>query len=116
LRKVTEKAAPIMLLGQKTNVVRSGNGSFKDRLGIAHLTHEHETVDQSERTDEERSFSSGKSVVHASRSITPDQSIYHQLASYPLDRFVHPVVVCGNKADERQAQQAGVDLSAGSPE
>src|SRR5919201_3012033 len=112
LRKISEEplAGHPVLLGQQADIVPQADCAREHSLGILEAAEQMETLGEPERAEEEGAFPGWEPVVELLAAIASNEAVIDQICLDRLDRRLHARVVRWEKTDQRQPQQAGIDV------
>src|ERR671930_444812 len=112
LGKIPEEplAGDTVQLGQLADVVSQLEHAREHSLGVVVAAEQMETLREPERADEEGAFARREAVVELLAAIASDEPVLDEIRLDRLDRRPHALLVRRKKTDERQPQQAGIDL------
>src|SRR6478672_4273957 len=113
LREVPEQALllRVVLLGEEADVVREADQPLEQHMRIVVPAEELVAVDEPERAGKKDAFANREPVdAVIARSISEDKAVTQEVALDRCDRAAHARVACGEEADERDQEQAGVEL------
>ena len=102
----------VVLLGQEAEVVAKSEEPIEELAGVVVPSQQRKAVGQPERTGQEGAFPAGQpvDVAGVDGPVPQHESPLDQLALDGLDGSPDPRVVSGQEPDQRDHQQAGVEL------
>src|SRR5919106_3739771 len=114
LREIAEQPARarVVLLGQPADVVADSQDALENLARLGQSALQGEVVGQPQGAGKERPFPRRQAIHLGPRPVAGDEPIHGELVADRLRGRAHPSVRSRQESDERDHQQAGVDLAA----
>src|SRR5215469_6256722 len=114
LREISHQAAAVrvIFLAKEAYVVAQPDQAIEKRPRLIPPSLQAVDVDQPEAAGEERSLPGRQAVRRAFAVVTQDETVHHQAALDRRHSAAHPRIVGRQEAEDRDLQEACVDLLA----